>query len=347
MPTDIFINKVQIENYKGFDAISFSSSHKVNLITGKNNVGKTNLLEAIFLALGPNNPSLWLNVCDRRGFTRIGRETPASYLFPNLDFDQNIKIKIFPSGSPVSTLTIKYLENAKISLNIDGNSIIREGSALNFLYRQGKNVSIDTRAVMTGDGVLYDGDRKQQFADSIFLSTYISPSTKNTVERFSDLIKDNRDEEIREALSVIDKRIRRMAIILEHDEPFIAADIGFGMMPITNLGGGLYRLTTILTSIAYARNGVCLIDEVESSFHHSVLHKVWEAIIQFADKVNCQIFATTHSQECLASAYSVFSKRDTYDLGLHRVVRQKEKLQIYSLNKDEFDAALQSGWELR
>ena len=63
--------------------------------------------------------------------------------------------------------------------------------------------------------------------------------------------------------------------------------------------------------------------------------------------MNCQIFATTHSQECLASAYSVFSKRDTYDLGLHRVVRQKEKLQIYSLNKDEFDAALQSGWELR
>src|SRR5216684_4176503 len=49
------IRSFKIKNYRGFKDFAIEPLERVNLITGSNNVGKTALLEAIYLNITPAN----------------------------------------------------------------------------------------------------------------------------------------------------------------------------------------------------------------------------------------------------------------------------------------------------
>ena len=59
--------KFTIDNFRGFKNLTLNSLKRVNLISGKNNVGKTSLLEALFIHCGAFNPDLILRVNAFRG----------------------------------------------------------------------------------------------------------------------------------------------------------------------------------------------------------------------------------------------------------------------------------------
>jgi AAA15 family ATPase/GTPase len=45
-----------------------------------------------------------------------------------------------------------------------------------------------------------------------------------------------------------------------------------------------------------------LLDEVENGFHHTFHEKFWKLLFKLSAETNCQIFATTHSYECISGA---------------------------------------------
>jgi predicted ATP-dependent endonuclease of OLD family len=75
--------------------------------------------------------------------------------------------------------------------------------------------------------------------------------------------------------------------------------------------------------------------------------KVWTAIAQAARAADVQIFATTHSWECITAAHQAFSESDTYDFRLHRLDRIGEDIRAVTLNQKMLDTAIQSGLEVR
>jgi len=66
---------------------------------------------------------------------------------------------------------------------------------------------------------------------------------------------------------------------------FIGTSVGAGMWH-QNIGG-------------YAKNGILLIDEIETAIHHSLLIDFTKFIQQLADEFNVQVFLTSHSKECI------------------------------------------------
>lgn len=50
------ITSLHIKNFRGFEDLEVKGLKRVNLFAGRNNSGKTSLLEAVFLLGGPNNP---------------------------------------------------------------------------------------------------------------------------------------------------------------------------------------------------------------------------------------------------------------------------------------------------
>jgi hypothetical protein len=63
-----------IRNFRGFRELDLSGLERVNLIAGRNNVGKTALLEALFLHIGANNPQLTLSINVFRGIEQFAAE---------------------------------------------------------------------------------------------------------------------------------------------------------------------------------------------------------------------------------------------------------------------------------
>jgi AAA15 family ATPase/GTPase len=112
------------------------------------------------------------------------------------------------------------------------------------------------------------------------------------------------------------------------------------------MGDGMARLLFLALAIASAPNGLVLVDEVENGLHHTVMERVWRAIAAFARNFNVQIFATTHSQECIEFAHSAFASDRVYDFRLYRLERANGVVRPVKYDREMLDIALESGLEV-
>lgn len=90
-----------------------------------------------------------------------------------------------------------------------------------------------------------------------------------------------------------------------------------------------------------------LIDEIETGLHYSAMSAAWTAIAQAARASNVQVFATTHSFECMRAAYESFADADPYDLAVQRLDRSDGDVAATMYDKDMLETALTSGIEVR
>jgi len=127
------------------------------------------------------------------------------------------------------------------------------------------------------------------------------------------------------------------------------ADIGMSRkIPMAFLGGGMSRLLSIILAIAKVKNGIVLIDEVDAGIHYSHMPKVWEGISKAAREFNCQIFATTHSYECLQAAYNGIAQADmAREFRYTRLERDEQETIAQTYTHDVLGAAMSRGWEIR
>ena len=80
---------------------------------------------------------------------------------------------------------------------------------------------------------------------------------------------------------------------------------------------------------------------------NSVLPKVWWAIGEVARRFDTQVFATTHSLECIVAAHRAFSKSERYDFRLHRLERVNGTIRAVTYDQETLEAACEAGLEVR
>ena len=81
------------------------------------------------------------------------------------------------------------------------------------------------------------------------------------------------------------------------------------------LGEGTNRIFTIALALVNARNNILLIDEIDLGLHHSVQEKLWEIVFRFSKELNVQVFATTHSQDCVQAFGEIWNKPENQKEG--------------------------------
>ena len=97
----------------------------------------------------------------------------------------------------------------------------------------------------------------------------------------------------------------------------------------------------------YAKDGIILIDEIEKGLHHSVLVDVWKSLDWLSRKFNVQVFATTHSYECIVAANNAFTELESDELHLHRLRRDEDHIKAVTYTKEALDTNIEYLWELR
>lgn len=107
------------------------------------------------------------------------------------------------------------------------------------------------------------------------------------------------------------------------------------------------RLLSISLAIATARNGAVMIDEVENGLHYTILQSVWRSISTLSKEYNVQVFATTHSLECIHSAHLATKGLATNDFGLHRLERVDGAIQSVHYDQQALSIAFEEEWEMR
>ena len=87
-------------------------------------------------------------------------------------------------------------------------------------------------------------------------------------------------------------------------------------------------------------------DEIENGLHHSILTKVWAVIFQMARMLNVQVFATTHSWDCIQS-FQEAANRDAEEGVLVRLSLKGDVVIPTLLREEQLRIASRDQIELR
>ncbi|HIH36994.1 MAG TPA: ATP-binding protein [Methanocellales archaeon] len=362
---------IKIKKFKGFQEFAMVNMSRINLIAGVNNVGKTAFLEAMFLHCGAYNPTLTLTLDSFRGLDKIHVEfsglerSPWDSLFNKFDKSEKIEIEGgFMEGSV-----------RKISLQVvhPSDELIEKDSVIKYGISTRRNLSLDTKNAIllklkyeessgkksskkkTGTSLLRIGPdgvsapiTKSPPFPAIFLPARFRIPPEEDAKRFSNLEVFDQQNMLLDVLKLIEPRLKRIAVVATGAAPILYGDIGFSqMLQLPNMGDGMSKLASVILAIGNAPGGVVLVDEIENGFHHTMMQKVWSAIGRAARNFDTQIFATTHSLECITAAHRAFNQEENYDLLVHRLKRVNEAVTDVIFNKSDLDAALELKMDVR
>ncbi|NER08834.1 MAG: ATP-binding protein, partial [Okeania sp. SIO3C4] len=310
-----------------------------------NNVGKTALLEAIFLLKSLNAYEIPFQLNFNRGVFQqqnFDVEEVCEWLFYNKQVSKAIKIKIVDENNEESELILslnkalsprlfplspransrKTIKDLKLEFKKTGQKLLEFTTFLTPDQEERKRMRIE---IEIQQDEVQEAREIEVFPPSIFLSSYLRVSPTEDAEIFSQFEAINKQNEIIEILKIIEPRLKRLAVLVTGGAPMIHGDIGADyLIPVSLMGEGMGRLLSIILSIMNAQEGIVLIDEIENGIHHSIMEKVWQSIAVATRKSKTQLFATTHSYECIRAAHKAFSNSELYDFRYFRLEREKE-----------------------
>ena len=311
---DLILPSLEIRNFRGFQHLQIERLGRVNLIVGKNNIGKTSLLEAIQLYAHKGAFSTIINMLEVReeGILYGNVLAALKYLFyGRKDITVNTQpIEIGPIGSEEKMLKIAITWD--ITEFKDGaihtRPLKHEESYANALlsprFNQhvgGQTISFPLEASLPSNVLLPD-----MKAVTSFFVTSSGLEKRQLGDLWDQAASRGREteDEILNALRIAAPGVERLYFIGDaykgHERvPAVRVDGIDELIPLRSLGDGMQRIFSIVLALVNAKDGILLIDEVENGIHYSALLEVWQLIFRIAHRLNIQVFATTHGWDCL------------------------------------------------
>lgn len=313
---------LDIRNFKGFKKLKVEGLQQVNLITGKNNTGKTSLLEAVMLWDFRHHPGPAVQL---RGDS-WPLENNKAYLLDCLlafFYDRNWIEPIEINDAVFEILGID--ETDILQFDRGGNpDLIRPPKWSEKDVKKRDRVFFQLVPSWIDDQVVLD-----QFWDTIALTA--------------------KEDDVLEFMRLIDPKIKRISS-LERVGPrrlFILREGEDRPIPLNRLGEGVSRLLALITALIKSENGILLIDEVGSGLHYSIQPQVWQYIFQYAAKYNVQVFATTHSRDCVEAFTAVANQSDTSGSLVRLYTDPKGDIKSETFEPETIQAALSLEQEFR
>jgi len=313
------LENIIIKDFKCFKDFQAEGFKRVNLIGGKNNVGKTAFMEACYLGFNTSNQKdffhsllvLELNRNPLKEFEIVNDTNSFDFKFSNSIIKINDKIcsatKLFISDElyrlPKKTFNdgvkefLDFFQGKNKPLNIKNNSFISQTS-----MRQ--NYIVDC----------VDEIKLLQKFD--YLNEVLNNSFQ--IEKL-DIIKNN--------------------VMLLKDNKFIE---------LSEFGDGLKQFISVILSLFLNKDKVIFLDEIENGIHYTQLDRLWEIILYVSKEQDVQVFATTHSKEMIESFARVSKKFEDKEVSFIELGRDKKnQIQANVLDFDKFQKEIEMGNGIR
>lgn len=348
------LRDITIENYRLFEEFHMEGLTQINLLVGANNSGKSSLLEAIYLLVNHEDRTALSNVIDNRfvlkSRLRRDREDEASNIFP------------------VSTLFRGYKPRKDYHIVLSSQKDQQMSLKLNFIESKSKR---NDRGV--GVSLQFtSGERKFDNSfdlDELFVPWYrekyqVEKSKVNkhlvTTDRldqqtvtnlWEQIILTPKEDIVLEILRTLEPKLERIALI-NQTAPGMSVLLKIkdneAPIPLGSMGDGMHRIFALALSLVNCENGALFVDEIDTGLHHKALTKMWQLVIGTAKRLNVQVFATTHSWDCLASFHKALNETEETDLGsVFRLERKNGQIDYVAYTGEELAVAVKHDIEMR
>jgi AAA15 family ATPase/GTPase len=374
------LKSLQIKNFKNIQNVKIDSLARVNLITGKNNTSKTSILEAVgILASGLDFE--WLDKILKERGERLGlgykekkdygnlKSLSSFFYNRNISFDGKSEIFIgdIEKSDFISLQFVRYInETIKVNSNTSETHIIQRRLIAEDEILAEFSIGLEV-SLAPNNTVLLPIDESVNF----FRPNRFVFSTRNQHQKNFHFIKPSFDEaetngmlwdkitlsekedNVVEILQIIEPNIEKIAFIRDEESRTarrVTAKVKGhkDRVPLRAMGDGINRVLSIALGLVNSDNGYLLIDEFENGLHYSVQKQLWEIVFLLSEVLNIQIFATTHSEDCIKAFAEVLSAAKYSDAGkLFRLEKNLDNIVVVEYNSQELAIASEYKIETR
>ena len=363
---------LDIDNLRQFDSLAIADLSRVNLIAGKNNAGKTTLLEALWLHSNAVSPRRAWSLRRLRGLSPNEPGGPFDDLFCDYHTDSPITIAARGDWGGLRILTISNQPRARRPLPISGDDdddhldlAMQEDAFENEVVFEYTNEHheihesiawLDAKEDLPSSRSFLHTKRNgipeessQMRSRSVFIPAQQRGRDISTATRLGRAELAGRLDAVHGFLRIAEPRLSKLTVISkEHGGASVYGDIGIGrIIPIALLGGGIHKLLDLALSFNDARNGIIMIDEFETGLHYSVMEAAWRNLNRLSREFNVQVFATTHSYECMEAARDAFKEMEDDELRIHRISRRPDGMKATTYSFEGLDFTIDYGAEMR
>jgi len=328
------LDSLFVRNFRLFKSLEIERLSRVNLIVGKNNSGKSCFLEAVRVYISNASPNVLFELISQRNElwefdiqdeeqNIHDYENPLRYLFYGYHLpragDEGIRIGVLEDIQTNLCVRTQFYQiissddgrrtqiiSQQEMLNIDASLV--GGVALEIEKGELKRLlPLDDLNRPSRIGI--SRNRLLSYAFETKENIQIVPAGGMSESRVS-LLWDNINltdlqDEVTTCLKLINCNIKGFALVgseqarSKYRIPIIRLEQSSERLPLKSMGDGMTRLFHLVLALVNAKNGILLVDEFENGLHWSVLPKVWDTVFRLAVKLDVQVFATTHSRDCI------------------------------------------------
>ena len=347
----------RVKNFRCFKDLQINDLGRVNLIAGKNNTGKTALLEAMYLHTRPLSPNVLFDLQHVRGL-----EQPDGYMskyWRQIFYQLDSALRIQLAGIEANTTDLSVLEITEFPNNKDTYNDIRHWYIellvdrgrrdllhsspiadsvdvfLRFSLRENDNLSQSSDVLVASDSQYPVFANEVHNRNSQMVPTQGRPEEDSIRRQFSQIDSAGDLNFVIERLQVFEPRLEDLRLTEPYGIPMLAGRINGKLFPLRLMGDGINSACHFVLTMMADELDYLFIDEIENGIHYSVQKDVWKAIGQVAREQNIQVFATTHSYEMIEAAHEAFKDDDPYEFRFHRLNRSSQSGDIEAVTYNE------------
>ena len=273
------MDSIKISNFRCFNETEISGFKQFNLFGGKNNSGKTTLLEAIYFASSHLNSQ-------GRSLNEFLRGTGDNNLLANLKniYNNSNKIRV----ECIDIIGFKEFENGeKIKQNED-----EEGT----VFREFEN------GKFTQSKLAFQITFNKSNGQTI-------PNELNIVQDFDKLSILGKDFELLKIAKIVDSSINHIRTYASNPNfLYLKKEGGDQYHPLAYHGDAMNKLIKYVLLIFNCQEGaILLLDEIENGLHYTIHEEFIYSIIKLCNERQVQFFATTHSKEFIQAFINVIN----------------------------------------
>lgn len=363
----IILKDLRVDCYRGLNQLELEDFNHVNIFVGDNNAGKTSVMEMICALRAPLSINVWNAIAEKKSDSPRGTNYFYAYhnLFP-IDKEKVIQFQgEFTNLGKISVCVTA--EEYKTSITE------REKNRLNGFMRTGnpnvEDTYIDTnvmeiRIQSEAGEVQFEIYDFQKRPPRLFATEKNTKTNRNINTVFLEPRDGLENDFSYMKNAILDKEYHEQLVkILKEFDPAITGIIAVEEMgstvyyvrtsehnsavPISVYGDGLKKSLIIFAAIASHKDGIVLIDEVETSIHTSAMKSVFNTLVRWARKLNIQLFVSTHSKEALNTLLHCDDKyRD--GINVYTLYRNEQRNYVRKLScQKALDLQNKMGMELR
>ena len=360
------LKSLEIKNFRALEDFRVSNLGRVNLIVGKNNSGKSSVLEALRIYAGNAQRGLLEEIAeghDEKYRLRESEQIESDIQLPFENFfvgrqfphEETLAISIGELTSGDKALRIEHgflVEEEVVEKDASGNIVERRNRRRRILNPSSEELSSEsishalfvTKGERTFPPIRLDQSRLPRLRNRIEISGTLPCSVIPTpfipvdvlAAEWDNIVLTEHEEVVKQALQIIEPKFENLAFVREDENNryssknyrrFAKVKMSDSPrpVPLNSLGDGMLRVFQLVLNVFPAKGGFLLIDEFENGLHFSVQEKVWVMLFELAKKLNIQIFATTHSWDCIESFANTAIARQDVEGVLFRVGRSAKK----------------------